>query len=74
MEKTRYSGSQIMAIPKQAESVSPVPELFREHGMISATFYKLRSKYCGMDSSMVTRLKYFQNENRRLKHMTLNSA
>ena len=69
MKKSKYSDSQIMAILKQAEAGSPVPELCREHGMSSATFYKWRSKYGGMDASMMTRLKELEDENRRLKKM-----
>jgi putative transposase len=69
MKKSRYSDSQIMAILKQAEAGSPVPELWREHGMSSATFYKWRSKYGGMDASMMSRLKELEDENRRLKEM-----
>ena len=41
----------------------------REHGMSSASFYKWRSKYGGMDASMMTRLKELEDENRRLKKM-----
>ena len=69
MKKPRYSDSQIMAILKQAESGTPVPELCREHGMSSASFYKWRSKYGGMDASLMTRLKELEAENRRLKKM-----
>jgi putative transposase len=69
MKKSRYSDSQIMAILKQADAVTPVPELCREHGMSSASFYKWRAKYGGMDASMVARLKELENENRRLKKM-----
>jgi len=32
---------------------APVPELCREYGMSSATFYKWRSKYGGIDVSMM---------------------
>ena len=69
MKKSKYSDSQIMAILKQAEAGTPVPELCREHGMSSATFYKWRSKYGGMDASMMARLKELEDENRRLKKM-----
>jgi len=69
MKKSRYSDSQIMAILKQAEAGSPIPELCREHGMSSATFYKWRSKYGGMDASIMARLKELEEENRRLKKM-----
>jgi len=46
-----------------------VPNLCREHGMSSATFYKWKSKYGGMDLSMMTRLKELETENARLKRM-----
>ena len=69
MRKSRFTDSQIMAILKQAESGMPVPELCREPGMSSATFYKWRSKYGGMDTSMMKRLKELEDENRRLKKM-----
>lgn len=69
MKKSKYSDSQIMAILKQAEAGKPVPELCREHGMSSATFYKWRAKYGGMDASMMARLKELEEENRRLKKM-----
>lgn len=69
MKKSRFSDSQIMAILKQAENGIPVPELCREHGISSATFYKWRSKFGGMDASMMARLKELEDENRRLKKM-----
>ena len=69
MKKSKYSDGQIMAILKQAEAGTPVPELCREHGMSSATFYKWRSKYGGMDASLMTRLRELEDENRRLKKM-----
>jgi len=69
MKKSRYSESQIINILKQAEAGAPVPDLCREHGMSSATFYKWRSKYGGMDVSMMSRLKELEEENRRLKKM-----
>lgn len=69
MKKSRFTDSQIIAILKQAEAGTPVPELCREHGISSATFYKWRSKYGGMEASMVSRMKELEEENRRLKKM-----
>jgi putative transposase len=69
MKKSPYSDSQIMTILKQSEAGTPVPELCREHGMSTATFYKWRSRYGGMDASMMSRLKELEDENRRLKKM-----
>lgn len=69
MKKSRFTDSQIIAILKQAEAGTPVPELCREHGISSATFYKWRAKYGGIDASMVSRMKELEEENRRLKKM-----
>ena len=69
MKTSRYSDSQILAILKQAESGAPVPALCREHGMSNASFYKWRSKFGGMDASLMKRMKELEDENRRLKKM-----
>ncbi len=69
MKTSRYSDSQILSILKQAESGTPVPTLCREHGMSSASFYKWRAKFGGMDASLMKRMKELEDENRRLKKM-----
>ena len=69
MKKSHFTDSQIIAVLKQAEAGTPVPELCREHGISSATFYKWRSKFGGMEVSMVARMKELEDENRRLKKM-----
>ena len=67
MKKSRFSDTQILSILKQAESGIPVPEICREQGISSATFYNWRSKYGGMDASLMKKLKELEEENRRLK-------
>ena len=69
MKKSRFTDSQIIAILKQAEAGTPAPALCREHGISSATFYKWRAKFGGMDASLMTRMKELEDENRRLKKM-----
>jgi len=69
MKKSRFTDSQILNILKQNESGAAVPDLCREHGMSNATFYKWRSKYGGMDASLMKRMKELEDENRRLKKM-----
>lgn len=69
MKTSRFTDSQIIAILKQAEAGSPVPELCREHGISNATFCKWRSKFGGMDASLMARMKELEEENRRLKKM-----
>ncbi|SFL74715.1 putative transposase [Loktanella salsilacus] len=69
MKMTRFSEPQILAILRQAEGGVPVGELCREHGMSTASFYKWRAKYGGMDASMISQMKSLEDENRRLKRM-----
>ena len=69
MKNRRFSDAKIMSILRQAESGVPVTELCREHGMSNASFYKWRSKFGGMDASMMAEMKSMAEENRRLKRM-----
>jgi putative transposase len=69
MKKSRFSEAQIMSVLRQAEGGVPVPDLCREHGISTASFYKWRAKYGGMDASMMSQMKALEEENRRLKRM-----
>jgi len=69
MNKSRFTDSEIMAMLRQGEAGMAVPELCRQHGISSATYSKWRSKYGGMDASMVSQMKAMEDENRRLKKM-----
>lgn len=51
------------------ENVLSVPEVCREIGISSATFYKWRAKYGGLDVSLMARMKELEAENARLKKM-----
>ncbi len=54
---------------KRVESGLSVPDLCRELGISTATFYKWRSKYGGMDVSLIARMKELEAENARLRKM-----
>ena len=69
MKKSRYTNSQIMDALKRVDAGIAVPDLCRELGISSATFYKWRAKYGGMDASMIARMKELEEENRRLERM-----
>jgi putative transposase len=69
MKKSRYSEAQIVAVLKEAENGVPVSELCRSHGMSSAAFSQWRSKYVGMDASLISEMRPLQAENARLKRM-----
>ena len=74
MKTSRYTEAQILAILRQAEGGMPVAELCREHGMSSASFYKWRAKYGGMDASLISQMKAIEDENRRLKRLVADQA
>ncbi|POF34366.1 putative transposase [Roseibium marinum] len=67
MKKSRFTESQILAILKPGENGVPVADLCREHGISNATYYNWRSKYGGMDASLMAEMKAMAEENRRLK-------
>lgn len=69
MKRSKFSNSQILSILKHAEAGLAVPDICRVQGISSATFYKWRSKFGGMDVSMMSRLKELEAENSRLKTM-----
>ena len=69
MEKSRFTDSQILDAIKRAEAGLAVPDLCRELGISTATFYKWRAKYGGMDVSMMARMKELEAENTRLRKM-----
>ena len=69
MRTSKFSESQIVAILKQQEGGLKVADICREHGISTATFYKWRSKYGGMDASMLKRIKELEAENARIKKM-----
>jgi putative transposase len=69
MKKSRFTDSQIIDALKRAEAGLTVPELCREQGISSATFYKWRAKFGGMDASLMARMKELEAENARLRKM-----
>lgn len=69
MKRSKFTDSQIMDTLKRVDAGLAVSEACRELGISTATFYKWRAKYGGMDTSMMARMKEFEAENARLKKM-----
>lgn len=69
MKKSKFSDSQILSILKQHEAGISVAELAREHGVSTALIYQWRSKFGGMDASLMKEMKELRAENARLKKM-----
>ena len=73
MRKSRFSEEQIISILAEQERGMSTAEVCRRHGMSSATFYKWKAKFGGMDVSDARRLKTLETENARLKKLLADS-
>jgi putative transposase len=60
---------QIIALLKEAEVGTQVSELCRTHGNSSATFYRWRPEFGGMETSLMALVKELERDNRRLKKL-----
>ena len=69
MKTGRFSEEQIIGILKEQESGMSTAEVCRRHGISSATFYKWKAKFGGLEVSDARRLKQLEDENARLKRL-----
>lgn len=69
MKKSRFSEEQIIAMIKEQESGVPTAEVCRKHGISTASFYKYKSKFGGLDVSDARKLKALEDENAKLKKL-----
>lgn len=69
MKQSRFTEAQIIGILKEQESGSPTVEVCRKHGISSATFYKYKARFGGLDVSEAQRLKALEDENAKLKKL-----
>ena len=69
MKRSRFTEEQIIGILREQEAGVATAEVCRRHGVSSATFYKWKAKFGGMDMSEARRLKALEDENAKLKRM-----
>jgi putative transposase len=69
MKKSKFTEVQIVKAVKEHEAGRKAEDLCRELGITTATFYKWRQRYGGMEANEVKKMKDLQEENARLKKM-----
>lgn len=69
MRKAGFPEHQIIMVIKSVEAGRTVKDIFRDAGSSEATYYNWKSKYGGMEASDIKKMKYPEDENRRLKQM-----
>ena len=69
MKRSRFTEEQIIAILKEQEAGVPTADVCRRHGVSSATFYKWKAKFGGLEVSEAKRLRQLEDENSKLKKL-----
>jgi putative transposase len=74
MKQKRYTDEQIAFALRQAESGTAVAEICRKLGVSEPTFYRWKKQFAGMGTVEIRRLKQLEEENAKLKRLSLTSA
>ena len=69
MKHSRFNEGQIIGILREQEAGLGTADVCRKHGISSATFYKWKAKYGGLQVSDARRLRTLEDENAKLKRL-----
>mgnify|MGYP000079539292 CR=1 FL=1 len=74
MKRTKFTEHQILSMLKQHEQGVKATQIARENGISEKTLYRWKTKYSGMGTKELKRVKELESENAKLKRMYADMA
>ena len=69
MKRSRFTEEQIIGMLEEQEAGMTTADVCRKHGVSTATFYKYKARFGGLEVSDARRLRALENENVKLKKL-----
>ena len=69
MPRRKFTDAQVAMVVKEIENGARVEDVCRKLGVCEATVYKWKTRYAGMGTTEVRKLRLLEEENRKLRSL-----